>query len=212
MPIIKNIIDLMHGDIKVESAIDKGSIFTVVLDMIYIKNMNNDDIYHSDNRKEITASDIVKSLSSGNKNNCDSLAACHSIQENLGISEYDFAGKKVLLVDDKEMNREVSRELLELMNLTVEEAGNGEEAVKMFSDNPDYDIILMDIQMPVMDGFEATRRIRKLEKGDSVPVIAMTANAFSEDVKASREAGLSDHASKPLDIKKLGEIIEKWLD
>ena len=110
------------------------------------------------------------------------------------------------------MNREVSRELLELMNLTVEEAANGEEAVKMFSDNPDYDIILMDIQMPVMDGFEATRRIRKLEKGDSVPVIAMTANAFSEDVKASREAGLSDHASKPLDIKKLGEIIEKWLD
>ena len=212
MPIIKNIIDLMHGDIKVESAIDKGSIFTVVLDMIYIKNMNNDDIYHSDNRKEITASDIVKSLSSGNKNNCDSLAACHSIQENLGISEYDFAGKKVLLVDDKEMNREVSREQLELMNLTVEEAANGEEAVKMFSDNPDYDIILMDIQMPVMDGFEATRRIRKLEKGDSVPVIAMTANAFSEDVKASREAGLSDHASKPLDIKKLGEIIEKWLD
>ena len=140
------------------------------------------------------------------------MAACHSIQENLGISEYDFSGKKVLLVDDKEMNREVSRELLELMNLTVEEAANGEEAVKMFSDNPDYDIILMDIQMPVMDGFEATRRIRKLEKGDSVPVIAMTANAFSEDVKASREAGLSDHASKPLDIKKLGEIIEKWLD
>ena len=195
-----------------ESAIDKGSRFTVVLDMIYIKNMNNEDISHSDSRKEITASDIVKSLSSGNKNNCGSLAPCHSIQENLGISEYDFAGKKVLLVDDKEMNREVSRELLELMNLTVEEAGNGEEAVKMFSDNPDYDIILMDIQMPVMDGFEATRRIRKLEKGDSVPVIAMTANAFSEDVKASREAGLSDHASKPLDIKKLGEIIEKWLD
>ena len=108
------------------------------------------------------------------------------------------------------MNREVAREILEMMNLKVDEASDGAEAVKMYKENPVYDIIFMDIQMPVMDGYEATRNIRMTDNGD-IPIIAMTANAFSQDVKASKRAGLSEHISKPIDIKKLASVVEKWL-
>ncbi len=192
MPITKNIIDLMGGSIKVESQLDKGSRFTVSFDMEYCRQRLNrfDDVLFENTKT--SASDIVRSIKKTSY-------------------EYDFGGKKVLLVDDKEMNREVAREILEMMNLNVDEAADGKEAVKMYSNNPEYDIIFMDIQMPVMDGYEATRNIRKMERGD-IPIIAMTANAFSQDVKASKNAGLSDHISKPVDIKKLAQIVGKWLD
>lgn len=191
MPITKNIVDLMGGTIKVESELDKGSRFTVSFEMEYCKRRRNKFDDELIEKSETSASDIVKTI----KKSSD---------------EYDFGGKQVLLVDDKEMNREVAREILEMMNLKVDEASDGAEAVKMYKENPVYDIIFMDIQMPVMDGYEATRNIRMTDNGD-IPIIAMTANAFSQDVKASKRAGLSDHISKPIDIKKLASVVEKWL-
>jgi CheY-like chemotaxis protein len=122
----------------------------------------------------------------------------------------DFHGKRILLVDDKEMNREVAREILKMMNLCVDEAKDGGEAVEMYRKNPNYDLILMDIQMPAMDGYSATREIRSME-GGNVPIVAMTANAFSQDVKASKSAGMNDHVSKPIDIEKLQAVVAKWV-
>jgi CheY-like chemotaxis protein len=183
MPITKNMTELLGGTIDVWSAPDKGSTFTVTLDMEYI---NKEGLKQKKHEKKAV------------------------LTPRKSITDYDFTGKRVLLVDDKEMNREVAREILEMMRLEVDEARDGSEAVDMYKENPAYDIILMDIQMPIMDGFEATRRIRNLG-GTDVPIIAMTANAFLQDVKASKNAGLSDHISKPVDIYRLASVVGKWV-
>jgi len=121
-----------------------------------------------------------------------------------------FKGKRVLLVEDVEINREIVQTLLEPTKLEIDCAENGEEAVKMFTANPrKYDIIFMDIQMPVMDGYDATKRIRDVEaetRSGRVPIIAMTANVFKEDVEKCLDAGMDSHLGKPLDFE---EVIEK---
>ncbi len=123
--------------------------------------------------------------------------------------------KKVLLVEDNELNREIAQEILEMAEVSVEAAENGAEAVEKFRSSPSYyyDMIFMDIQMPVMDGLQATRAIRALDRGDagSVPIVAMTANAFLEDVKNSLEAGMNGHLSKPLDMDQVHECMKKFL-
>jgi len=128
----------------------------------------------------------------------------------------DFTGFHVLLVDDVEINREIVLALLEPTNINIDCAENGAIAVRMFAENPDkYDIIFMDVQMPEMDGYQATRVIRSMDvpEGKTVPIIAMTANVFKEDVDKCIEAGMDDHLGKPLDIDdvflKLGEYIYK---
>lgn len=133
-----------------------------------------------------------------------------SVEDESYKAEDDYTGGRVLLVDDKEMNREIAAEFLKMMNLTVDEAGNGMEAVEKFRDYGKYDIIFMDIKMPGMDGYEAARRIRDMGGAD-VPIIAMTANAFAEDVEVSRKAGMSGHLSKPVDIKKLAEVVATYV-
>ncbi len=119
--------------------------------------------------------------------------------------QYSIEGAKILLVEDNELNMEIAKFLLEEEGATVTQAWNGKEAVDIFSNAAagTFDIILMDIMMPVLDGYEATKQIRALDRGDarSIPIIAMTANAFVEDKLASKEAGMNDHISKPLDIK-----------
>ncbi len=117
---------------------------------------------------------------------------------------------RMLLVEDIEINREIALTLLEETNIKIDCAENGLEAVNCVLENPGvYDIILMDIQMPLMDGLEATRRIR--EMGVRVPIVAMTANAFKEDVEACKKAGMQDHISKPIDVDELYQKVGKYL-
>lgn len=127
----------------------------------------------------------------------------------------DFSGRRVLLVEDIEINMEIVTELLGSLGIETEKAYNGHEAVECVEGNAEnyYDMILMDIKMPKMDGYEATRRIRSLgtEYAKSVPIVAMSANAFVEDMKMSREAGMDDHIAKPVAIDKLLQILDRWL-
>ncbi len=120
-------------------------------------------------------------------------------------------GRHMLIAEDQEMNAEVLIDLLELENMTAELAVNGQQAVEMFlqSDEGHFDAILMDMRMPVMDGLAATREIRKLHRPDAatIPIIALTANAFEEDVKQCLQAGMDAHLSKPLDIDLLKETL-----
>ena len=123
-------------------------------------------------------------------------------------------GKRVLLVDDNELNREIAYELLEEAGLIVEEAADGSDAVKMISkSDTNFDLVLMDVQMPIMDGYTATQNIRKLddERKAMIPIIAMTANSFEEDKKAAFDAGMNGHLSKPIDIKKVLEKIAEFV-
>ena len=127
----------------------------------------------------------------------------------------DFSGKRVLLVEDNEINLEISQTLLEEMGLQVETASNGEEAVQRVVQSAEeyYDLILMDIRMPVMDGYQATKAIRALERKDTpdIPIIAMTANAFAEDVREALQAGMDFHLAKPVDIDKLQQVLYQFL-
>ena len=126
----------------------------------------------------------------------------------------DPSGKKALLVEDNELNTEIARFLLEKEGFTVETVGNGREAVEHFKQSAlgEYAIIFMDIMMPVMDGLEATRQIRALEREDaSLPIIAMSANAFQDDVENSLTAGMNAHLMKPLEADKLDETVQKIL-
>jgi signal transduction histidine kinase/ActR/RegA family two-component response regulator len=126
-----------------------------------------------------------------------------------------FQGRRFLLVEDNEINREIACELLEEAGAAVEWAGNGQEALDLFRASAPgrYDLILMDIQMPVMNGCDAARAIRSLSRPDAaaVPILAMSANAFAEDIAASREAGMNEHITKPLDIPRLMDALSRWL-
>ncbi len=121
--------------------------------------------------------------------------------------QVDFTAKRVLIVEDDELNSEIAKTLIEAEGITTEIAENGQEAVDKFcaSEENYYDAILMDIRMPVMDGIEATKRIRNMDRLDAftVPIIAMTANAFDEDMKKSVECGMNGHLTKPIDMAKV---------
>jgi CheY-like chemotaxis protein len=120
-----------------------------------------------------------------------------------------FTGRRILMAEDVEINREIVQSLLEPTGLEIDCAENGREAVRMFAQATDrYDMIFMDVQMPEMDGCEATRRIRQLDipQAKTIPIIAMTANVFKEDVEKCLSAGMDSHIGKPLDIE---EVFEK---
>ena len=125
-----------------------------------------------------------------------------------------FPGRCALLAEDVEINREICLALLEPMELIIDCAKNGDEALRMFSENQGrYDIIFMDIQMPVMDGLEATQRIRAINtpKAKSIPIVAMTANVFREDIEKCLSAGMTDHLGKPLDMNMVLDKLRKYL-
>jgi len=140
------------------------------------------------------------------------------MRDTAGLTDRDnkdsFSGFCVLLVEDVEINREIVISLLESTALEIECAENGLEAFNMFSENPDrYDMILMDVQMPELDGYKATRLIRALCTAEAVtiPIVAMTANVFREDINKCIDAGMDDHIGKPLDVEELFRTLRKYL-
>lgn len=183
MSIVKELVDLMEGLIQVESEKGKGTRFDITLPLKI-----NDSM-------EISNETVRQK------------------------SVLDLKGKKILLVEDNELNREIAHDILEEKELVVYDAEDGSVAVeyveKMFEDNDfgRYDFILMDLQMPIMNGFEATKRIRKAEEkyGTHIPIIAMTANAFEEDRKKSLDAGMDEHLSKPVNPVKIMETLSKFV-
>lgn len=129
---------------------------------------------------------------------------------------YSFDGKRLLLVEDNDLNAEIASTVLEMVGFEIEHVENGLKAVEQFGQvEPGYyDVILMDIRMPVMDGLEATKRIRTSGKPDSrtIPIVAMTANAFDEDTKKSIDSGMNGHLSKPIDVDMLYKVLKKILE
>ena len=140
-------------------------------------------------------------------------------QERAGESETEeevrFDGHRILLAEDNELNREIACELLSEIGLVVETAQNGQEAIESIVRRPDYyyELVFMDIQMPVLNGYEATRKIRNAGKRytDQLPIIAMTANVFQNDILEAIESGMNDHVTKPIDMKVLSGLLRRWL-
>ena len=135
--------------------------------------------------------------------------------ESCKMAAADFTGKRILLVEDVEINRLILTEMLEETHLLIDEAVDGQDAVNIFADKPVgyYSLIFMDIQMPTLNGYEATRFIRTLRRADAktVPIVAMTANAYKEDIDRALDAGMNAHLSKPIDMTKVMETLGKWL-
>ena len=184
MAITKNLVDLMSGTIAVKSKQGVGSTFTVELEL------RIDDSYR------------------------DAVPAAPKKQDE--APQNALEGKRFLAAEDNELNSEILVELLDIRSSTCEVAENGKIALEMFEKSPEgyYDGILMDIQMPVMNGYEAAKAIRSLSRPDAqtIPIIAMTANAFSEDINNSLDAGMDAHIAKPLDMDKLESVYREILN
>jgi CheY-like chemotaxis protein len=132
------------------------------------------------------------------------------------VSEFTERGVRILLADDVELNLEVAMEFLNHLGVETDTAQDGRETVEKFAGQPEgyYDMLFMDIHMPVMDGYEATRTIRGLDRPDAqtIPIIAVTADAFSDDIQKAHDAGMNGHIAKPLSIAALNKEIEKWTE
>lgn len=130
------------------------------------------------------------------------------------FAKENYAGKRILLVEDNELNREIATEIIGMTGVTIDSAESGKIAVEKVMEAPEkwYDLIFMDIQMPIMNGYEATAAIRSLAGSrGKVPIIAMTANAFAEDVQLAKNTGMNEHIAKPLDLNKLNDVLKQWL-
>ncbi|MFR2180014.1 MAG: ATP-binding protein [Blautia obeum] len=178
LPIIKSMIELMGGSIQVESRQGIGTKFTIDLSFDIAL---KEEVYGSE--------DTIES------------SAIHTIK-----------GKRILLVEDNELNAEIAKTVLEDVGALITRAENGQQALELFKEKPagTFDVILMDLMMPVMDGYTVTRKIRELERSDAktVPIIAMTANAFQEDAEKCIAVGMNAHLAKPLDIEKMKKTIK----
>jgi CheY-like chemotaxis protein len=143
---------------------------------------------------------------------------CEDEESQTEIDTYQrqsFDGRRVLLVEDNELNIEVAEELLKIVGIQVEKAMDGQQALACVMEKPAgyYDLIFMDIQMPNMNGYEATKAIRLSGRKDleEIPIVAMSANAFVDDVNQSKEAGMNDHIAKPVEIPKLEKALHEWI-
>ena len=180
----KTLVEKMGGSISVESQLGKGTVFTFSIPLPVVRQTGEES--PSNEAKETGHGMGGKSM---------------------------LAGKHIMVVEDNEINRMIVVSILEDQECELTEARDGQEALASFEGSRQdyYDLILMDIQMPVMNGYEATRSIRSLDRPDakSVPIIAMTANAFREDIEKALDAGMDDVATKPLDISLLLKKIEQ---
>ena len=129
--------------------------------------------------------------------------------------DIDFSNKRILLVEDVEINMEIAEAVLSAAGVQIEKAYNGQEAVEMVRRQPEgyYDLIFMDIQMPVMDGYEATRWIRGMDRADAgtIPIVALSANSLDRDIENSQKSGMNGHIPKPIDLNMLEGILKKYL-
>ncbi len=183
MAITKNIVELMGGKIKVSSQVDKGSLFQVELELRIL------DEQEEKEEEDKTVEDM---------------------------GDFSLEGLNLLAAEDNEINAEILLELLDIEGINCEIVENGKLAVERFaaSEEGEFDAILMDVQMPVMNGYEATKAIRMLKREDAskIPIIAMTANAFVEDVKEALDAGMNVHVAKPIDMDLLRKTIYQWIE
>ncbi len=161
--------------------------------------------------KPLFRSRLISALQS----NCCRKKAAAKLMETAGLAKMDLSGKRILLVEDNALNREIAEELLAMTGVTVDSAVHGKEGVEKFITAPAgyYDLIFMDIQMPVMNGYEAARAIRGSTAADAktIPILAMTANAFAEDALLAKKAGMNEHIAKPLDLEKLTAALRQWI-
>ena len=186
MPITKNIVEMMNGHIDVESAPGKGTTFTVT---------------------------IFLPLQSGHAPSSEAVPSEVNTQKLWEqLKNLNFSGRRVLLAEDNELNAEIAGDILETAGISVDYAYDGLQAVdRAVSAEPGYyDLILMDIHMPVMNGYEASRQIRNSVRKDlqELPIVAVTANAFAEDIEAARMAGMNGHLTKPINIAQLVKVLK----
>ena len=183
----------MKGSIRAESKEGEGTTFYIVLPF----QKGAPQPYHPDPFKELSLPQSAASDSG------------HTGKDT------DYSNRHLLLVEDNELNLEIAKELISATNVQIDTAVNGQEALdKVSSSAPGYySLVLMDIRMPIMDGYEACRRIRRINRPDlqDLPVIAMTADAFAEDRQQALDAGMNGHISKPIDLRELYNILEKYL-
>ena len=190
MAITKSIVDMMNGKIEVISEKGKGTTFTVIITLVNAE-PKGEDMDGDDNSELASKKSVFEDVSNKLK------------------------GKRILIAEDVEINAQILTKILKMKQIDVEHAINGKVALDMFSSHLPgyYDAILMDMRMPEMDGIEATEKIRTLNRDDSktIPIIALTANAFDEDVQHSLQAGMNAHLSKPIDTKLLFETLDSCL-
>ena len=200
MAITKNIVDVMGGDIRVESEKGKGSVFTVTLNMRIV-----DEFAAKQTRVPALRTAFTQSVTRGDVENPEG--------EKENRKAYDYSGKRVLLVEDNELNREIATAILEDAGMAVDCAEDGDIAVSVINNAPgdQYDLIFMDIQMPKMDGYTATREIRTLpdNRKANIPIVAMTANAFDEDKRKCYESGMNGHIIKPIGIEAIAKVLDE---
>jgi len=202
LSISKNLVEMMGGEIWVDSELNKGATFYFTFQAMRCTSIDG----------SLKAADLEDGATAGSTGDVDDIGL--QSDEPHAPEPPNLKDKCLLLAEDIEINREIIISLLEPTSLEIVCAENGAEAVKMFRDEPDrFDILFMDVQMPEMDGYEATKRIRALEakQGKSVPIIAMTANVFREDIELCLESGMNDHLGKPLDIEKVLKMLKKYL-
>jgi CheY-like chemotaxis protein len=203
--ISERIIEMMGGEIKIDSELGKGARFYFEIALELPEQTPASDERTAEGKKTLDRA-----------HGDDGMRANGETHGETKRDSRDYGTRRILLVEDIEINREIVNALLEPYGMTVVEAVNGHEAVEKFEaalDAEPFDIVFMDVQMPVMDGLSATRAIRGLGSphAKTVPIIAMTANVFREDAERCFEAGMNDHIGKPVDLSAIKATLDKYL-